>query len=156
MEGSAAAPPRPRTERLVNAIWSGGDDDRRGRSVEPFYRIWRRVAIGLVALVAADLAAAVLVAATEQPRRGEALTAFPRALYWCTLALLGLGSSIPDPDQTVGRVLAVVLALVSVAVVGTVIASVVHHIHLSNWVHRRPPFHHRGPPPHGPPPATGG
>ena len=82
-----------------------------------------RVAFVIVATLALDAVASVLILHFERDAPGTEITNFGDALFWTSTQLLTVSSQLPNPISTPARVLDVFLQLWAISVVAVLAGS---------------------------------
>ena len=90
-----------------------------------------RVAFVIVATLALDAVASVLILHFERDAPGTEITNFGDALFWTSTQLLTVSSQLPNPISTPARVLDVFLQLWAISVVAVLAGS------FASFFHRR-------------------
>jgi hypothetical protein len=94
------------------------------RAMTPAHRHLRsRLAVLLVATIALDLSASVLVYFLERGARGTGIHSLGDALFWTTTQLTTVSSQLPNPISTAARLLNVLLQAYAISVVAILAGS---------------------------------
>jgi hypothetical protein len=117
--------------------------DRLHRPHSPMELLAARVAFIALFTVATAFLVAFFFLLLERDAQGSEVTNYGDALFWTASQMSTVSSSLPNPITTGGRVLAVSLDFMSVAIVSLLFGSIAQHIHLTSPRKER---HFRDPP----------
>ena len=105
--------------------------------------LWVRIGLLAVFTLAVVLGVAFAFLLLERDAHGTEVTNYGDALFWTASQMSTVSSSLPNPITDGGRVLAVSLDFMSVAVVSLLFGSIAQHIHITSPMRER---HFREPP----------
>jgi hypothetical protein len=91
-----------------------------------------RVTLLVIATVVLDLIVAFVFFLLERHAPGTQVTNYGDALFWTSSQISTVSSSLANPITTAGRVLAVSLDFVSVAVISLLFGTIAQHIHITS------------------------
>jgi hypothetical protein len=111
-----------------------------GAMLRPFEKLRRphnprelfvaRITVLTLATIAIDLVASLAFYLLERNASGTDIHNYEQAVFWTTSQLTTVSSSLANPITTGGHVIAVIVDILAVGVVSSLIATVVHHLHL--------------------------